>query len=161
MQALPAQKDAEVPARPHLESGTDSNSAAAIYRHGLRVINDDPQESYRSFYWATRIEPTSAESWYALWVAKQLIMSSRDMAVYQDYRFTQRSPMQLGVDSLLFRAYALDPFLYQRLERPLRQRQIGARIADRNPATRNLAAVNASLGDNLNRMSYEGWILYA
>ena len=41
--SLHAQKEAEVPARPHLDPGSDSNSAKANYLYGLRVISDDPR----------------------------------------------------------------------------------------------------------------------
>jgi hypothetical protein len=46
---LPAQQGADLPARPHLEPGTDSNGSRANFQHGLRVVSDDPQESYRAF----------------------------------------------------------------------------------------------------------------
>jgi len=157
---LPAQHGAAVPARPHLEPGIDSNSAKANFQHGLRVVSDDPQESYRAFYWATRIDPTSADAWYALWVARQLIMPSRDLTVYRNPLFTECSAANLAVDSLLFHAYAIDPFLYRGLDRPLRQRLASARAADRNP-TVNQAAVNSDLTVRLERKQYEGWILYA
>lgn len=157
---LPAQRGADVPSRPRLEPGADSNSGRANFQYGLRVVSDDPQESYRAFYWATRIDPTSADAWYALWTARQLIMPSRDLAVYHDALFTQRSAANLAVDSLLFRAYALDPFLYRGLDRPLRQRLSSARASDRNP-TVNQAAVNSDLTVRLERKQYEGWILYA
>lgn len=158
--SLQAQREMDMPARPHLEAGADSNSARANYLHGMRVISDDPQESYRAFYWATRIDPASADSWYARWVARQLILPSRDFAVAYDYRLTKRSAAQLAVDSLVFRAYALDPFFYQSLLRPFRQRLVLARISDRDP-TRNRAAVNSDVSARLERKSYEGWILYA
>jgi tetratricopeptide (TPR) repeat protein len=158
--SLQAQKESNVPARPHLEPGADSNSALANYQHGMRVINDDPQDSYRAFYWATLIDPSSADAWYGRWVARQLIMPSHDFAIAYGYRVTQRAPAQLAVDTLLFRAYALNPFLYHSLLRPFKQGLITARIADQRP-TRNEAATNTDVSDRLERKSYEGWILYA
>lgn len=158
--SLHAQKEAEVPARPHLDPGSDSNSAKANYLYGLRVISDDPRESYRAFYWATRIDPASADFWYARWVARQIIMSSRDFTVAYDIRLTKRSAAQLAVDSLLFRAYALDPFFFHSLLRPFNQRLVLARISDRDP-THNTAAANSDVSVRLERKSYEGWILYA
>lgn len=158
--SLRAQKEIDIPARPHLEQDADSNSVSANYLHGMRVISDDPQESYRAFYWATRIDPASADAWYGRWVARQLIMTSHDFAIAYDHRITSRSAAQLAVDSLVFRAYALDPFFYHSLLRPFNQGLILARISDRDP-TRNRAAVNTDVSERLERRSYEGWILYA
>jgi len=158
--SMQAQKEADVPARPHLDPGADSNSALANYRHGLRVISDDPQESYRAFYWATRIDPSSADAWYGRWVARQLIMPSHDFAVAYAYRVTQRTKTQLAIDSLMFRAYAQDPFFCASLIRPFKQGLITARIADQRP-TRNEAATNSDVSVRLERKAYVGWILYA
>jgi tetratricopeptide (TPR) repeat protein len=158
--SLQAQKEGDMLARPHLQAGADSNSAVANYEHGLRVINEDPQESYRAFYWATRIDPTSAQAWYGRWVARYLIMSSRDFADAYDYSITKRTPDQLAVDSLRFRALALDPFLYQSLMRPFMQRLITAREADSYPGI-SAAQTNNYAARALNINSYVGWKLYS
>jgi hypothetical protein len=81
---LSAQKSTPVPSRPVLEAGADTNDARSYFGYGMKTVYDKPSEAVRGFYWASRINPTSAEALYSLQCASLLAMSNDDMA--SEYR---------------------------------------------------------------------------
>lgn len=128
---LPAQ---DVPPRPRLPEGVDTNSALAYYQLGtqrlegivsgrgvlrgrptVRFVNRSPRDAYAAFYWASRLEPLSARAAFGQSVAL-LMMDDRLLAGYleRDGR-TLASPAARRVDSLMKRAFTLDPFVYSDL----------------------------------------------
>jgi tetratricopeptide (TPR) repeat protein len=128
---LPAQ---HVPPRPQLPEGADTNSALAYYQLGtqrlegivsgrsalrgrptVRLVNRSPREAYAAFYWASRLEPLSARAAFGQSVAL-LMMDDRLLAGYLERdRRTLASPDARRVDSLMKRAFTLDPFVYSDL----------------------------------------------
>ena len=115
--ALPAASRAQVPApqRPVLDAG-DPNDAHAYYQWGLQRVAKAPAAAADAFYWAARLDPSWADPLYARRVA--LILASprlRDAAVTGDVRVLESAEM-LRVDSLLLRAYQINPFLHSRLD---------------------------------------------
>src|SRR6202030_4369004 len=102
--ALPAQKTKKTvptPTRPRLDAGADTNDARAYYRYGVQMVNEKPAESVRAFYWATQIDPSSAEARYALRTSSLLAMTSSELFSYFDWSRKKRSPQYLALDSLL------------------------------------------------------------
>jgi len=130
-----AMDTAAIPTRPKLDSGADSNSAQTNYAYGMKRIDDDPEESVRAFYWASRIDPTSGDAMYALWTAKLDAMSDSQLASYLGHgrAHEKRTEMQLELDSLIYRAYVVNPFLFSSLDRALMKRTIEAEIGTLNP----------------------------
>ena len=127
---------AAIPARPKLDPGADTNSAQANYTYGMKRIDDDPQESVRAFYWASRIDPTSGDAMYALWTATLVAMSDPQLASYLGHGrrpHEKRTGEQLELDSLIYRAYVVNPFLFSSLDRALMKRTIEAEIGTLNP----------------------------
>ncbi len=127
---------AVIPARPRLDPGVDTNSAQANYEYGMKRIDDDPQESVRAFYWASRIDPTSGDAMYALWTATLVSMSDPQLASYLGHGrrpHEKRTGEQLELDSLIYRAYVVNPFLFSSLDRALMKRTIEAEIGTLNP----------------------------
>ena len=127
---------AVIPARPRLDPGVDTNSAQANYEYGMKRIDDDPQESVRAFYWASRIDPTSGDAMYALWTATLVSMSDPQLASYLGHGrrpHETRTGEQLELDSLIYRAYVVNPFLFSSLDRALMKRTIEAEIGTLNP----------------------------
>jgi hypothetical protein len=131
--AIGAQKRAAPPSRPLLEAGADTNDARSYYAYGMQMVYDKPSEAVRGFYWASRIDPISGEMLYALQTASLLAMSSDDMAGYYDFYAKNRKPEYLVLDSLLFRAYSINPFLYPNFESTMIQRRIEAQVLAQNP----------------------------
>ena len=124
-----------IPSRPKLDAGADTNSAQANYAYGMTRIDDDPQESVRAFYWASRIDPSSGDAMYALWTAKLVAMSDSQLASYLGHGrpHQKRTGEQLELDSLIYRAYVVNPFLFSSLDRALMKRTIEAEIGRLNP----------------------------
>ena len=71
---LVAQKVAPPPTRPRIQELADTNDARAYYRYGMAMLSDKPEESVRGFYWALQIDPSSAETMYALRTSSLLAM---------------------------------------------------------------------------------------
>jgi tetratricopeptide (TPR) repeat protein len=107
--------------------GADTNSAQANYAYGMKRIYDSPMESVRAFYWASRIDPSSADAMYALWTARLIVMSDKDIVSYFS-RTGKGTPAQIDLDSLIYGAYALNPFLFSSIDAALMRRTIEARV---------------------------------
>ena len=112
-----AQKAAKPIPRPKLRDVTDTNDAQAYYDAGLRDFRDDPGAAAEAFYWAARLNPGWADPLYARRVA---VLSSKQTLLNAIMTNNRRDRPELrSLDSLLARAYMLNPFLYRRLDRQL------------------------------------------
>ncbi len=131
--AVGAQKIAKIPTRPRLDPGADTNDARSYYQYGVRMLDDKPDESVRAFYWAGRIDPSSGEVLYAMRGAGLMAMSHDALIDYLDYSAKKRKPEFLALDSLLYRAYTINPFLYRSLDQTLTRRILEAEIRNENP----------------------------
>ena len=114
-----AQRRSEVPRRPRLPAEADTNSAVAYFRLGQQSLERRPELAADAFYWASQIDPGSAEALYGRYAA--LLMSNPQQLVryYMDDRGTRTRPEVLRLDSLYFRALRLDPLLRPQFEREL------------------------------------------
>ncbi len=109
----------EVPPRPALFVGADTNSANAYYLHGVQRLESDPRAAAAAFYWAERLNPGWAEALFGRRVALLLADPMR-LADYMEGRsYELRKPDVLAVDSLVLRATQRDPFLHSPLEKTL------------------------------------------
>lgn len=103
------------------------------------MVSDDPQEAVRAFYWASRIDPSSGDALYALRTARLIAMGNSDLAAYLGFQRgknrerVKRTPEQLALDSLIYRAYAVNPFLYSNIDGALVRRTIEATIVTMDP----------------------------
>ncbi|HEY9227036.1 MAG TPA: tetratricopeptide repeat protein, partial [Gemmatimonadaceae bacterium] len=113
--ALAQQK--QEPRRPVLIAGADTNDAHAYYGFAIERLTKEPQKAADALYWATRLDPNWADAFYARWVAMMLT----DVTRYQLYSSGDRRTVAevRAIDSLLFRALTLNPFVPRRLERKL------------------------------------------
>ncbi|MDB4911411.1 MAG: hypothetical protein JWO39_2234 [Gemmatimonadetes bacterium] len=132
--ALGAQKATSIPLRPKLFAGADTNDARLYYSYGVQSLDEKPAESVRAFYWASKLDPSSAEALYALHAATMLAMTPDELGRYLDRRDKTRRPEYLAIDSLLYRAFTMNPFLTRTMERQLKQRSIEAIIVNSNPS---------------------------
>ena len=158
--ALAAQKPIPVPKRPVLAMGADTNDAADYYHYGLRMADSKPDESIKAFYWASQIDPTSGEVLYALRTATLLNMSLSGMESYFDHSQKKRSPENLALDSLLFRAYTVNPFLFRNIDGTLVKRMIEAEVVDENPGI-DRAELNFYLLQYMHDIRHEGVMAYS
>ena len=158
--SIGAQKAAPIPPRPRLDAGADTNDAGTYYRYGLQMASSKPAESVKAFYWATQINPSSAEAMYALRTASLLAMTSGDLFDYFDWSRKKRSPEYLVLDSLLFRAYTVNPFVYRNMDVPLIRAILEANAIKYDPSI-DRAELGHYVLERLNTMRREGWLSYA
>ncbi len=112
---LPAQ--GKVPKRPKLEAGADTNHAPTYYRHGLRVIEQRPDEAAAAFYWAGRLDPGWAQPLYARRIALLMTNPSFLVRYFTGGRRGRQSKEVKSIDSLELRARMIDPFVIRDLDR--------------------------------------------
>jgi tetratricopeptide (TPR) repeat protein len=114
-----AQDRAREPRRPRLDAAADTNSAAAYYSHGVRVMGTRPAEAADAFYWATRIEPGMADAWYARRIAFFMSRPERFGAYMERNRRTMESREIRMADSMHLRALTLNPFVRTKFDKDL------------------------------------------
>lgn len=102
--------------RPKLRDVTDTNDAQAYYDAGLRNFRDDPDYAADAFYWAARLNPGWADPLYG---RRAAVLTQRRTLLNALMSGNRRKPELKSLDSLLARAYMLNPFLYRRLDRQL------------------------------------------
>jgi tetratricopeptide (TPR) repeat protein len=158
--ALRAQKAPQIPGRPRLEPGADTNDARNYYQYGVRMIDSKPEESSRAFYWASRIDPSSGEVLYAMRTAALMQMNASGLVDYYDYSSKKRKPEFLKLDSLLYRAYTINPFLYRSLDRSLTRRIIEAEVRDENPSV-DAAELNLAILKYMQDSKHTAWQSYS
>lgn len=114
---LAAQKAAKPIPRPKLRDVTDTNDAQAYFDAGLREFKSNANAAADAFYWAGRLNPGWADPLYARRVA---LLSSKQTLLNAIMTNNRRDRPELrSLDSLLARAYMMNPFLYRRLDKQL------------------------------------------
>ncbi len=105
--------------RPKLAADADTNDAAAYYTFATRNLEEKPAQSAAGFYWAARLDPSSADALDGRRAA--LIM--RKYALYKLYmdggKRARASKELRSIDSLQMRALRLDPLYYRKNDRTL------------------------------------------
>jgi tetratricopeptide (TPR) repeat protein len=118
---LGAQKNG-VPRRPRLQVTADTNDADAYFQLGESLLARDPSRAADAFYWATRLNPNSANAFYARHTALLLADPTRLTRYMEgDYRKPPSAEL-MRIDSLQARAFMLNPFLYGKYEKLLLRR---------------------------------------
>lgn len=138
-----AQRRAESPRRPQLPVGADTNSADAYFRLGRDLVGVRPRQAADAFWWASQIDPASADALYGRYAALLLTDPERLARYFVWDPRTRSHPQVMAIDSLYRRALRLDPFLRPQFERDLvvmfmavlfsRGRDVRATLAVMNP----------------------------
>lgn len=158
--SLIAQKAAQIPTRPVLGADADTNDAHLYYLFGVRTIDTRPEDAARAFFWASKIDPTSGEALYGMRAAALMKMTPSTLFDYYDFSYKKRKPEFLALDSLLFRAYAINPFLYRNLDRALVPRLFEADMRKGDP-NRNVADLNLAIANHTLRSRNSAWVSYS
>jgi tetratricopeptide (TPR) repeat protein len=116
---LLAQREARLPRRPRLAATADTNDAMAYLQHAQRAIESDAGVSADAYYWASRLDPSSADALYGRRVATLMRRQSSFKAYMEGNSRTIFSPAMRANDSLYFRALQIDPFLHEKHERTM------------------------------------------
>ena len=111
-----AAQDKEIPRRPELPAGADTNDANAYFQYGMMRFIRDPGEAADAFYWATRLSPAWAEPYYGRRSA--LLMERRSMLwrYIMGQRGVVNSKTVRSIDSLATEALIRNPFYAARFD---------------------------------------------
>jgi tetratricopeptide (TPR) repeat protein len=138
----------DVPARPALFAGADTNSASAYYILGTQELSRDPAKAAAAFYWSYRLNPRSADALYGRRVALLLSDKSRLVRYMDGTRNVIRSAEVQAIDSLHLRALTIDPFLVQKFDREILTAWLTESV---NDEMRGQGASNAALASHIVR----------
>ncbi|MGH7620420.1 MAG: tetratricopeptide repeat protein [Gemmatimonadaceae bacterium] len=97
----------------------DTNDARAYYDFAMDLLGRDDAKAADALYWATRLEPTWADAFYARRIALLLSDRPRLTRYWAGDKHTIQSDDVRRIDSLFYHALTLDPFVSQRLDRRL------------------------------------------
>lgn len=127
-------------ARPALGDTTaDPNDPLAYYRLGDSVRNVLPGLADRAFYWATRLDPTFANAYFARWTLLRRAYPWREMPDATIRGVSALPPSAaIATDSLLEVAITYSPFLDGTFNVPAWIVYMDERRASRDPATAGL-----------------------
>ena len=123
-------RDVPPPERPALPVSADPNSATAYFTYGALRMDTKPDSAYAGFYWATQLDPASAEAWYARALAINIAwIRYRDDHIEIDEAYDVNPPkdLEFRFDTLMHFALYRDPFVDHRFDLLLYPR--GARVA--------------------------------
>jgi predicted Zn-dependent protease len=107
------------PKRPRLAAGADTNSAGDYYDAGVALLRRDPWTAAAEFYWASRLDPSWPEAFYARRVAGLLAQEHFLMGYVEGVGAVINSREVRQLDSLEYRAQRLNPFFLRDLDEQL------------------------------------------
>jgi tetratricopeptide (TPR) repeat protein len=127
--------------RPHLADSADTNDPLAYYQLGDSLRYLHPGIADRAFYWATRLDPTFADAYFARWRLLRRDGTRREMpdGSIRDI-FRVKLGMGAVTDSLLAIAIAYSPFLDGAFDVPLSIVNMSENMAGRDPTLAGLRA---------------------
>jgi tetratricopeptide (TPR) repeat protein len=103
--ALSAQS---APKRPKLDKDADPNDWRSYYMAGVKRLPVNPSQSAELFWWASRLSPGSAEPLHMRWVA--LSLANAKLLEEEPRAGSAEERLSIGIDSVLFEAFGIDPF---------------------------------------------------
>lgn len=106
-----------VPDRPALPAGADPNDWQAYFDLGVQAFRKDAEVAAAAFYWASRIDPTRAEPYFARWATILQRTKHETVGAYlRGDASTTRQPAFVEADSLRDLALVRNPFVHRGLE---------------------------------------------
>src|SRR5699024_6348161 len=111
------------------------------YRLGDSLRYHQPGAADRAFYWATRLDPTFADAYFARWALLRRDYSLREMPDGTIRDVSRLAPnVALSADSLLTIAIAYSPFLEGTLDVPRWIMRLDEKRASEDPTTAGMRA---------------------
>lgn len=108
-----------IPLRPALAAAADTNDPQAYFDVGLRALESDLARAADAFFWATRLDPGSADALYARRVALHAFNLERVRGYLTSRDLGPESPFVRQIDSLLNVALQKNPFLFAQFDQQL------------------------------------------
>lgn len=139
--AAAAQQPSAAPMRPPLPEGLDPNDWESHFDVGARLFRSAPAEAGAHFYWASRLDPSRAEPYFARWA--NFLFRARNDDIFAWLRgdaAVLRKPEWASADSLRTLALMRNPFVHRALE---------------------IVAYDRLPGDFLESRDTRAWIAYA
>jgi tetratricopeptide (TPR) repeat protein len=122
-----------LPPRPTLLPGADTNSAQQYFQAGMDLVWRQPEQAAHAFFWASRIDPSSGDALYGLYAATVLAMPEKELQSYLHLGKEKRPEKYPTLDSMAFRAYAMNPFVFGSLDPAIMHRTLAAGIRYAHP----------------------------
>lgn len=116
--AIGAQSLGRPPKRARAGMVADTNDALAWAEWAKPMLTKDAAAAADAFYWAARLDPLRGEHIYGYAMAS-IASSPNTLRTYMRFRRGSNNKDLRRIDSLLFRAHVIDPFLYRRFDRDL------------------------------------------
>jgi tetratricopeptide (TPR) repeat protein len=92
----------------------DTNDARMYYMAGLAARFSDPTAASAALYWASRLDPSWAQPYFARWYVLRLAAQAATMSLGTGVTITKPVPLPdsilTRIDSLAVMAYSRDPF---------------------------------------------------
>lgn len=105
--------------RPKLAVDADTNDANSYFALGSRVLVEKPAEAAQAFYWAARLDPSSAEALDGRRAALILRNAVTTRLFVEGGRRARESKVLRALDSLRLRALRLDPLYYRKYDQAI------------------------------------------
>lgn len=147
--------------RPKLAAGADTNDAQAYLSLAARELEAAPDAAAAAFYWAARLDPSSADALYGRRIAL-LMRKPSTLAVVMEGKKSRSGKEYRMMDSLHLRALWLDPLLYRRFDRTMIMAYY--RNANRTDfGSASPSELDRAILAYLDRASesYKGWFAYS
>jgi tetratricopeptide (TPR) repeat protein len=152
--------------RPALPAGADTNDVMAYYQYASDVLRGKPELAAEAFWWAHRLAPDFPDALYGAWLASLLCRRGQLPAYMDGDRGVVTSKAFRAIDSLYYRALALNPFVYRRFDRVLFDAYIDI-YADRIESQYGRGQLNRAAlrfefdKEVMSDPSLRGWMAYA
>ncbi|MBX7118608.1 MAG: tetratricopeptide repeat protein [Gemmatimonadaceae bacterium] len=148
--------------RPRLAADADTNDAGAYFAHASRLLGENPSEAATAFYWAARLDPSSAEALDGRRVS-MLMRKYPLLKMYMEGGRRARQNKDLkSLDSLAMRAVRLDPLYYRKYDLPALMEYYRSMLRQDYPNA-SAADINGAIRDYLQGGSpyMRGWVAYS
>ncbi|HWZ58732.1 MAG TPA: hypothetical protein VNW46_07105, partial [Gemmatimonadaceae bacterium] len=125
----------------------DTNDARLYYEAGLAARSVDPAGASAAFYWASRIDPSWAQPYFARWYLLSRIAQQRTVSLRSGPVRSAPLPdsIRVRIDSLAVMAFSRDPFFDDGMTMTDLSRQLRAQVGLYNA---NRHAVISRINDN-------------
>ena len=148
--------------RPKLAAGVDTNDASPYFALGARSLADRPDEAAAAFYWAARLDPSSAEALGG----RRAALLMRKVSVLKLYmegsRRARTSKELIAIDTMQLRALRLDPLYYRKYDWTMLMGYYRAEYRIEYP-TASQQSIDFAIRSDFDKASpyTRGWVAYS
>ncbi len=148
--------------RPKLAAGLDTNDASGYFALGARSLAERPDEAAAAFYWAARLDPSSAE---ALGGRRAALVMRRPQTLklyMEGGRRARVSKELIAMDTMQLRALRIDPLYYRKYDHTMLMAYYRTELR-RDYPTASAPEIDGAIRDYLTSGSdyMRGWVAYS